>query len=76
MYYKIFFPIITNKSYTKSIPDILSWKTSTEWSLAVTLLMAVPCMVVLVVATLSSFLSVAKVVSALLVAIATTSNAL
>jgi hypothetical protein len=75
MYYKIFFPIITNKSYMKSIPDILLWKTSTEWSLVVTLLMAVPCMVVLVVVTLSSFLSVVKVVSALLVAIATINNA-
>ena len=71
MYYKIFFPIITNKTYMKSILDILLWKTSTEWSLVVTLLMAVPCMVVLVVVTLSSFLSVVKGVSALLVVIAT-----
>ena len=76
MYYKIFFPIITNKSYTKSIPDILSWKTSTEWSLVVTLLKAVPCTDVLAAVILNLFLFVAKVDSALLVAIATTSNAL
>ena len=74
MYYKIFFPIITNKSYTKSIPDILSWKTSTEWSLVVTLLKAVPCMAALAAAISNLFLSAAKAVFALPVATAIISS--